>query len=138
MTTRRKVKSDELQSRIKGEVLVPGDAGYDDARRVWNAMIDRQPAVIVRCREAADVAPAIAFARESGLELSIRGGGHHIAGHSVSDGGLMIDFSGMRSVAVDSGTRRASVQPGATLADFDRAVQLHALATPVGINSTTE
>ena len=137
MTTRRKVKSDELQSRIKGEVLVPGDAGYDDARRVWNAMIDRQPAVIVRCREAADVAPAIAFARESGLELSIRGGGHHIAGHSVSDGGLMIDFSGMRSVAVDSGTRRASVQPGATLADFDRAVQLHALATPVGINSTT-
>jgi FAD/FMN-containing dehydrogenase len=71
MTTRRKVKRDKLQSRIKGEVLSPGDAGYDDARRVWNARIDRQPALIVRCAEAADVAPAIAFARENGLELSV-------------------------------------------------------------------
>src|SRR6516165_2519921 len=137
MTTRRKVNRDELQSRIKGQVLVPGDVGYDDARRVWNAMIDRRPTVIVRCAESADVAPAIAFARQSGLELSIRGGGHHIAGLSVSDGGLMIDFSSMKKVWVDSRTRRAYVQPGVTLGDFDGAVQAYALATPVGINSTT-
>jgi len=137
MTTRRKVKSDKFQSKIKGQVLVPGDPGYDEVRRVWNAMIDRRPAVIVRCAEAADVAPAIALARQNGLELSLRGGGHHIAGHSVSDGGLMIDFSAMRNVGVDSRIRRAYVQPGATLGDFDRAVQAHALATPVGINSTT-
>jgi FAD/FMN-containing dehydrogenase len=117
--------------------MLPGDTFYEDARRVWNAMIDRRPAVIVRCAEAADVPPAIAFARENGLEISVRGGGHHIAGHSVSDGGLMIDFAGMKNVQLDAAVRRAYVQPGATLGDFDQAVQTHGLATPVGINSTT-
>jgi FAD/FMN-containing dehydrogenase len=100
-------------------------------------MIDRRPALIVRCADAGDVAPAITFARQNNLDISVRGGGHHIAGHSVCEGGLVIDFSGMKKVQVDAGARRAYVQPGATLGDFDRAVQEHGLATPVGINSTT-
>ena len=127
----------ELRSKVKGAVMVPGDVAYDDARQVWNAMIDRRPALIVRCADAADVAPAIAFARQNDLDISVRGGGHHIAGHSICEGGLVIDFSGMKSVRVDAATRRAYVQPGATLRDFDHAVQAHRLATPVGINSTT-
>jgi FAD/FMN-containing dehydrogenase len=137
MTTQLKKNTDNLRSKVKGPVMVPGDAAYEDARRVWNAMIDRRPAVIVRCAEAADVPPAIAFARENGLDISVRGGGHHIAGHSVCDDGMMIDFSGMKAVQVNAGAQRAYVQPGATLGDFDRAVQAHGLATPVGINSTT-
>jgi FAD/FMN-containing dehydrogenase len=100
-------------------------------------MVDRRPAVIVRCASAEDVPPAIAFARETGLELSVRGGGHHIAGNSVANGGLMIDLSAMKAVRVDAEQRRAWAEPGATLADFDAAVQQHGLATPVGINSTT-
>ena len=137
MAVQAKVNVDTLRSKIKGAVIAPDDPGYDDARRVWNAMIDKRPAVIVRCAEATDVAPAIAFARLHDLEISIRGGGHHIAGHSVCEGGLTIDFSGMKDVRVDAGVRRAYVQPGATLSDFDQAVQAHGLATPVGINSTT-
>ncbi|HKD83680.1 MAG TPA: FAD-binding oxidoreductase [Terriglobales bacterium] len=137
MAVQVKMDADSLQSKIKGAVITPDDPGYDDARRVWNAMVDKRPAVIVRCAEAADVAPAIAFARQHDLEISIRGAGHHIAGHSISEGGLTIDFSGMKNVRVDAAARRAYVQPGATLHDFDEAVQAHGLATPVGINSTT-
>jgi FAD/FMN-containing dehydrogenase len=137
MTARLKWNTNDLQSKIKGTVIVPGDAAYEEARRVWNAMVDRRPAVIVRCAEATDVSTAIAFARENGLPISVRGGGHHIAGHSVCDDGLMIDFSGMKKVQVDAGAQLAYVQPGATLHDFDQAVQAHGLATPVGINSTT-
>jgi len=137
MATRPKLNTDTLQDKIKGTIILPDHSAYDDARRIWNAMIDRRPAVIVRCGEATDVAAAVGFAREHNLEISIRGGGHHIGGHSVCDDGLVIDFSGMKNVRVDPGTRRAYVQPGATLRDFDQAVQLHGLATPVGINSTT-
>jgi len=137
MATQPKVNVDNLQSKVKGTVLVPGDPHYEDARRIWNAMVDRRPAVIVRCTEAGDVPRAIEFARKNNLEISIRGGGHNIGGYAVCDGGLMIDFSGMKNVRVDAGARRAYVQPGATLADFDAAVQAHGLATPVGINSTT-
>jgi len=100
-------------------------------------MIDRRPAVIVQCAEADDVPHAISFARENGLETSIRGAGHNIAGNALCDNGLMIDFSNMKNVRVDAAKRRAYVEPGATLADFDAAVQKHGLATPVGINSTT-
>jgi len=137
MSIRLKKITNDLRSWIKGTVIVPGDTPYEDARRVWNAMIDRQPAVIVCCADAADVSPALAFARENGREISVRGGGQHIAGHSVCDGSLMIDFSGMKNVQLDAAVRRAYVQPGATLGDFDRAVQAHGLAMPVGINSTT-
>ncbi len=137
MTIRMMENTETLRSKVKGAVVIPGDAAYEDARRVWNAMIDRRPAVIVQCADASDVAPAITFARQNNLDISVRGGGHHIAGHSVCESGLVIDFSGMKSVRVDAGARRAYVQPGATLRDFDQAVQAHALATPVGINSTT-
>ena len=137
MKTGMMLNTDTLRDKIKGTIILPDDSAYDDARRIWNAMIDRRPALIIRCAEAADVPPAIAFAREHNLEISIRGGGHHIGGHSVCDGGLVIDFSEMKKVRVDPATRRAYVQPGATLRDFDQAVQIHGLATPVGINSTT-
>jgi FAD/FMN-containing dehydrogenase len=127
----------ELKKRIAGQVVLPEDPDYDAVRRIWNAMIDRRPAIIARCAEADDVAKAIAFARSSGLEISIRGGGHNIAGNALCDGGLTIDLSSMRNVQVDPGKKRAHVGPGATLRDFDEAAQAHALATPVGINSTT-
>jgi FAD/FMN-containing dehydrogenase len=127
----------KLEGLIKGNVLVPEDPGYEDARQIWNAMIDRRPSVIVQCVQAEDVPPAIRFARDNGLELSIRGGGHNIAGNALCDNGVTIDFSRMKNVRVDAGKRRAYVEPGATLADLDEAVQAHGLATPVGINSTT-
>jgi len=100
-------------------------------------MIDRRPAMIVQCADAADVAPAITFARRNKLEISIRGAGHNIAGNALCDDGLTIDFSNMKNVRVDAAKRRAYVEPGATLANLDEATQAHGLATPVGINSTT-
>ena len=100
-------------------------------------MIERRPALIVRCAEANDVPHTISFARENGLEISIRGAGHNIAGNALCDHGVMIDFSTMRKVRVDAEKKRAYVEPGATLADLDEAAQFHGLATPVGINSTT-
>src|SRR5215472_2793196 len=126
-----------LRKQVKGRVLLAGEPGYDEARRIWNAMIDRRPAVIAQCADAGDVPPAISFAREQGLEISIRGGGHNIAGNALCDNGLVIDFSTMRNVRVAAEKKRAYVEPGATLADFDEAAQSHGLATPVGINSTT-
>lgn len=126
-----------LRSKVAGQVLLPDDGRYDEARKIWNAMIDRRPAVIVQCAQADDVVHAIAFARERGLDISIRGAGHNIAGNAVCDDGVMIDFSAMRAVRVDAAKKRAYVEPGATLHDFDEAAQAHALATPVGINSTT-
>jgi FAD/FMN-containing dehydrogenase len=122
---------------FKGRVLTPDDPDYEQSRQIWNAMIDRRPAVIVQPADGRDVAPAIAFGREHGLEISIRGAGHNIAGNAVCENGLMIDFSNMREVRVDAGKKRASVAPGATLADLDEATQKHGLATSVGINSTT-
>lgn len=137
MTTQISKVKEGLRGTIKGNMLVPDDPGYEEARQVWNAMIDRRPAVIVQCVQADDVPPVIRFARKSGLELSIRGAGHNIAGNALCDNGVTIDFSRMKNVRVDAGKRRAYVEPGATLADFDAAVQAHGLATPVGINSTT-
>jgi len=128
---------ESLKPRLAGTVILPGDSAYNAARSVWNGMIDRQPAVIVRCRTEADVMHAVKCAAENQLVVSIRGGGHNIAGHAVCDGGLMIDLSTMKEVRVDASARRAYVQPGATLGDVDRATQAHGLATPTGINSTT-
>src|ERR1043166_1456530 len=137
MKTQTIEASEQLKGTLKGSVLVSDDAGYEDARQIWNAMIDRRPAVIVQCAQADDFPPVIKFSQKNGLELSIRGGGHNIAGNALCDNGVMIDFSKMKNVRVNAGKRRAYVEPGATLADLDEATQAHGLATPVGINSTT-
>lgn len=137
MTNIPNEKIEKLQRKVKGKIVLPADPNYDEIREIWNAMIDRRPAVIVQCAEDDDVPHAISFARESGLEISIRGAGHNIAGNALCNNGVMIDFSTMKNVRIDSEKRRAYVEPGATLGDFDMAVQSHGLATPVGINSTT-
>jgi FAD/FMN-containing dehydrogenase len=137
MTTQMSTMKEKLGALIKGNVVVPDDPGYEEARQIWNAMIDRRPAIIVQCADADDVALAIGFARRNKLELSIRGGGHNIAGSSLCDHGLVIDFSKMKRIRVDATRRHAFVEPGATLADVDQATMAHGLATPVGINSTT-
>jgi FAD/FMN-containing dehydrogenase len=129
--------ANEFKLRFQGNVLLPGDARYDEVRQIWNAMIDRRPALIARCQSAADVVEAVAFARKHDLLVAIRGGGHNIAGNAVCDDGLMIDLSLMKDVEIDAEARRATVEPGCTLADFDAAAQAHGLATPLGINSTT-
>ncbi|WP_435105473.1 FAD-binding oxidoreductase [Arhodomonas sp. AD133] len=126
-----------LAQRMQGTVVLPGDDTYDEARRIWNATIDRKPAIIARCASAVDVVEAVKFAREHEMLVSVRGGGHNIAGNAVCDDGLVIDLSAMKSVQVDPDARRASVEPGCTLADVDAATQAHGLATPLGINSTT-
>lgn len=126
-----------LKAGIRGHVLQAGDSEYEEARRIWNATIDRRPAVIVRCAGVADVRRAVGFARENALLLAVRGGGHNIAGSAVCDGGLMIDLSQMKSVRIDPVACRAYVEPGATLGDFDHEAQAFGLATPLGINSTT-
>jgi FAD/FMN-containing dehydrogenase len=128
---------DEFKAQFRGELVVPGMADYDKARQIWNAMIDRRPALIARCKSAADVVQAVKFGRKHALLVSVRGGGHNIAGNAVCDDGLMIDLSLMKNVKVDPKARKAAVEPGCTLADFDAAAQAHGLATPLGINSTT-
>ena len=128
---------DKLKGKVKGQIILPDNPNYNKVRKIWNAMIDRRPAVIVQCAAVDDVLHAISYARENGLELSIRGGGHNIAGSALCNNGVLIDLSNMKTVSVDSQKRRAYVEPGATLGDFDKAAQAHGLATPMGINSTT-
>ena len=122
---------------VRGAVLRPGDQGYDDARAIWNGLIDRRPALIVQCTGAADVVDAVNFAREQNLLLSVKGGGHNVAGNAVNDGGLVIDLSQMRGVHVDPSTRTVRAQGGATWGDCDRETQLFGLAVPGGVVSTT-
>ncbi len=126
-----------LAGQLRGRVLDASDAAYDEARTIWNAMVDRRPALIVQCAGAADVINAVRFASDNKLLVSVRGGGHNIAGNAVCDGGLMIDLSPMKSVRVDIAAKRAWVEPGATLADVDKETQSFGLAVPTGINSTT-
>jgi FAD/FMN-containing dehydrogenase len=126
-----------LRSSISGPLLMQGSPRYDAARTVWNAMIDRSPALIVQCASAADVSAAVRFASAHGLVIAVRGGGHNIAGNAVCDGGLMVDLSPMKAVRVDAARRTAWVEPGVTLGEFDAEAQKSALATPLGINSTT-
>jgi FAD/FMN-containing dehydrogenase len=122
-----------LRSAMEGVVIAPGDPGYDEARKLWNAAIDGRPVLIARCASAADVAAAVEFAQEHGLEIAVRGGAHSMPGHSVCDGGVMIDLSGLNGVSVDPDTRRARVQGGALLRDVDAATQGHGLAVPTGL-----
>jgi hypothetical protein len=124
-------------SKLRGEVLRRGQHGYEDARKVWNGMIDRRPALIVGCAGRGDVVEAVRFAREHDLLVSVRGGGHNIAGKAVCDGGLMIDLSGMRSVQIDPDRRTARVEGGALLGDLDREAQAFGLATTAGIVTHT-
>ena len=126
-----------LQATIRGEVLTADSPHYDEARTIWNAAVNRKPALIVRCREAGDAVRSIRFARDNHLLVAVRGGGHHIAGNAICDQGIVIDLSGMKGVRVDPKARRAWVEPGATLADLDRETQPFGLAVPTGINSTT-
>ncbi|TXF97040.1 FAD-binding oxidoreductase [Massilia arenae] len=137
MNTLTNGQFNELRGVTRGEILQANDAGYDDARAVWNAMIDRHPAIIVRCAGTADVRASLAYARNHQLRLAVRGGGHNIAGSALCDDGLVIDLSRMKSVQVDPERRRAWVEGGATLRDFDHEAQAYRLATPLGINSTT-
>jgi len=130
-------KLGEFKAHFQGDLVLPGDAGYDDVRAIWNATVNRKPALIARCTRPEDVVQAVKFGRQHNLLVSIRGGGHNIAGNAVCDDGIMIDLSPMKSVRVDAKARRATVEPGCTLADFDAAAQAHGLATPLGINSTT-
>jgi FAD/FMN-containing dehydrogenase len=123
--------------RVRGPVLTPGDPGYDEAREIWNALIDRRPALIVQCTGAADVVDAVNFAREHGLVLSIKAGGHNVAGNAVNDGGIVLDLSQMRGVHVDPEAQTVRVQGGATWGDLDRETQLFGLAVPGGVVSTT-
>jgi FAD/FMN-containing dehydrogenase len=128
---------DQLRPRLRGSVLLPSDPGYDDARSIWNAMIDRRPAAIARCLGAADVVAAVRFARDHTLPLCIKGGGHNIAGLAVADDALMLDLSLMRGVWVDAGARIARAQAGCLLGDVDRECQLHGLAAVLGFVSST-
>ncbi|HXH61870.1 MAG TPA: FAD-binding oxidoreductase, partial [Fimbriimonadaceae bacterium] len=130
-------KLEGLASQVSGRLLSAGTAGYDEARSIWNAMIDKKPALIVECQSTQDVVAAVKFAQANGLYASVRGGGHNIAGKALCDGGMLIDLSPMKTVTVDAGKRTAVSGPGATLADVDAATQAHGLALPVGINSTT-
>jgi FAD/FMN-containing dehydrogenase len=127
----------ELRRSLSGAVIGPTDAGYDAARRSFNAFVDRRPAVIARCAGAADVAAAFAFAREQGLDVAVRGGGHNPAGHCVCDDGLVIDLSLLRGVEVDGDRRIARAEGGATWLDFDSATQSFGLVTPGGVVGST-
>jgi FAD/FMN-containing dehydrogenase len=122
---------------VRGEALRPGDDAYDEARAIWNGLIDRRPALIVRCTGAADVVDAVNFAREHNLLLSVKGGGHNVAGNAVNDGGLVIDLSGMNGVHVDPSAGIVRAEGGATWGDCDRESQLFGLAVPGGVVSTT-
>jgi FAD/FMN-containing dehydrogenase len=126
-----------FKAGFKGQVLTPDDPAYDETRRIWNAMIDRRPGLIVRCTGTADVVQAVRFARQHGVINSVRGGGHNIAGLAVCQGGLMIDLSLLRGVWVDPARRIARAQAGCTLGDLDRETQLHGLAAVLGFVSAT-
>jgi FAD/FMN-containing dehydrogenase len=128
---------DRLRKGFSGTILTPKDGDYDEARKIWNGMVDKRPAIIARCASTQDVVKAVTFARDNGVLLAVRGAGHHIAGVSLCDDGLVVDLSRMKAVKVDVAKKRATAEGGATLADFDGATQAHGLATPVGINSTT-
>jgi FAD/FMN-containing dehydrogenase len=128
---------DQLGENFRGDILQPASPGYDEARKVWNGVIDRKPAIIARCSNTADVVAAVHVARENELLVSVRGGGHNVAGNAVNDGGIVIDLSAMREVTVAPDARTARVQGGATWADVDNATQAFGLATPGGKVTTT-
>src|SRR5215468_11597177 len=128
---------DAFRRDFHGQVILPGDEGYEAGRRIWNACIDRRPGLIARCSGVADVVHAVKFARAHDLLVAVRGGGHNVGGRALCDDGIVIDLSAMRGVFVDPQSRTARVQGGATLGDVDRETHLHGLAVPAGVISRT-
>jgi FAD/FMN-containing dehydrogenase len=128
---------DALRRSLAGDLVLSGDAPYDEARGVWNGMIDRRPLAVIRARSDTDIAPTIRFARDHELPLAIRGGGHNVAGNGTVDDGVVLDLRALNAVTVHPGAREVEVGPGATLGDVDRATQPHHLAVPIGVVSGT-
>src|SRR5918994_7947634 len=127
----------ELEGAFSGELVRPGDGGYDEHRKVWNGSIDRAPGVIARCASVADVIAAVGFARQSGLEVAVRSGGHSFPGLSVCDGGMVIDLAAMKGIRVDPEARTPRAQAGVLLGELDRETQAFGLATTGGIVTHT-
>src|SRR5436305_6852868 len=127
----------ELRDALRGELILPGDAAYDEARNVWNGMSDRRPALIARCTGTSDVIAAIRFARSEGLTVAVRGGGHNVAGNATCDGGLVIDLSPMKGVRVDAQARTVRAQGGVTWGELDGETQGFGLATTGGLVTST-
>src|SRR2546430_7180267 len=128
---------DEVRGQIRGEVFSVGDPGYGEACQIWNGMIERRPELVVRCTGAADVIAAVNFAREAGMPVSVRSGGHNVAGTALCDGGVVVDLTRMRNVFVDRDRRTVRAAGGARLGDVDHETQAFALATPFGVVSKT-
>ena len=128
---------DAFKAGLRGALLCPNDVGYEEARKVWNGMIDRHPAMIVRCTGVADVLTAVRFARAHNLLVAVRGGGHNVAGHATCDGGLVIDLSPMKGIWVDPARRTVRAQSGVTWGELDRETQAFGLATTGGTDPTT-
>src|SRR6478609_9283237 len=128
---------ERFQAAFRGEVIQPGDSGYETARKIWNASIDKRPGVIARCSGVADVVAAVNFARENELRIAVRGGGHNVSGKALCDDGIVIDLSGMKGIHVDAENHTARVEGGATLGDVDRETHVFGLAVPAGIISKT-
>jgi FAD/FMN-containing dehydrogenase len=127
----------DLRARMRGELIRPGDEGYDEARKVWNGMIDRKPALIARCASVADVIASVNFARENGALLAVRGGGHNVAGTALADGGMVIDLSPMKNIHVNPERRTVRAEGGVTIGELDAETQKFGLATPMGVVSET-
>jgi FAD/FMN-containing dehydrogenase len=132
-----KLSLDQLRDHVRGPIIARGTEGYEDARRVYNAMIDKRPQVVIRPRDVGDVMAAVSYARENELALSIRGGSHSVPGFGTNDDGVVIDLSLMRSVRVNPKARTAHAEGGATWGDFNHATHAFGLATTGGIISTT-
>jgi FAD/FMN-containing dehydrogenase len=129
--------AEQLRAGIRGSLVMPGDDGYDEARSLWNGMIDRRPAAIARCLGVEDIRAALAVARAHGLTLSVRGGGHNVTGNAAVDDGLMIDLSAMRGIRVQPDGSMVRLEPGVTLGELDRETQAHGLAVPAGVVTST-
>src|SRR6516165_10944945 len=128
---------ERFQTAFRGEVIQPADSDYEKARKIWNASIDKHPGIIARCAGVADVMAAVNFARENGMLVAVRGGGHNVSGRALCDDGIVIDLSGMKGIHVNAKNRTARVQGGATLGDLDRETHVFGLAVPAGIMSKT-
>jgi FAD/FMN-containing dehydrogenase len=136
-TTIDKALIDAFRKEFHGSLILSGDAGYELARRIWNASIDKHPGLIARCSGVADIVRAVQFARANDLLVAVRSGGHNVGGRALCDDGIVIDLSSMKGIFVDPRLRTVRVQAGATLADVDRETHLHGLAVPVGVVSRT-